>query len=139
MTEVNWRIQQMIQQMGGMGLNGAFTYTGARRITYKAREDDGKPGDSVWDDKSGTLSYDYGIMFTPNLNINARMIVTVEYSDTYTIRLLKVHQLRTAVKTGQQAQVLAVCTDVYDDMLQDCVERMYDEWVREHQDNWIRI
>ena len=67
------------------------------------------------------------------------MIVTLEGSDTYTVRLMKVFSVKKFAKTGKIAQVLDEATDVYCDQLQDVIEGIYDKAIRDLCDGWIRI
>lgn len=133
---MNNQINAMLDQMG-RGINGALAYVGAQNISYKERADESTPDSSTYDDKTGTLDYQVGVQFKPNLNINARFVVTLEPSDTYTIRFIKL--LPISHKSGKVSKMLKVIGDVYCDQLQTLIEQTYDEWVNEHQQGFIRI
>ena len=132
-----WRIDQMLEQLG-TGLNGAFAYTGGKNIVYKYRPDDSKPVNSQVLE-NGLIDYEIGIQYTPNIGRNWKMIVSLEGSDTYTVRLWKPYTAPKAAKTGLFGKVMAEAKYVYNDMLKDIVESMYDEAIKTHFGGFISI
>ena len=133
-----WRTDTMIEQMGGLGINGAFIYTGARKVSYKCRDDDSKPLNSKVLD-NGLIDYEIGIQYKPNIGRNWKMIVSLEGDDTYTVRLWKPYTAPRAAKTGLFGEVVTEFEGVYDDMLQDIVESTYDNAIKEHFGGFISI
>ena len=81
--------------------------------------------------ENGALSYSIAIMFTPNTNVRTRFYVVLEPSDTYSVYL---------VSRGKNALTLIdSASDVYCDMLQSCVESMYDKYILQFQEGFISI
>ena len=133
----SWRINEIIAQMGGMGMRGALGYIGASQFVYRDRPDYATPAASAVDEKSGTVSFETGLMFSVNGKPqNWKMVVTLEPSDTYTVRLFR---MRRPNKDNQQAIVLDVETGVYCDQLQSTVESMYDGAIQRHYDGAITL
>src|SRR3990172_6284107 len=62
---MHWRIEQIIDQMGGRGVRGALGYIGASEIAYHCRKDDSKPVNSTVDDH-GLIEFEIGLMFRVN-------------------------------------------------------------------------
>ena len=133
-----WRTDTMIAQMGGTGLNGAFAYTRGRNISYKCRDDDSKPLNSEVLG-NGLIDFEIGIQFTPNIGRSWKMIISLEGDDTYTVRLWKPYTAPKAAKTGLFGKVMAEAKYVYNDMLKDIVESMYDEAINTHFGGFISI
>jgi hypothetical protein len=136
---MNWRIQTIIDQLGGTGLRGAFVYTGAQQITYKDRPDEMTPDPSRIDGDG--VHFDTGIMWKVNGKHSQtwKELVTLEPSDTYTVRLLKIHTPQQWHKTGQPCEVLYEASGVYCDMLQAIAEEAYDTAIKEHNGGFINI
>lgn len=121
-----WRIEEILQLLG-RGLNGAFAYIGADQLVYNCLDVDSKPLASTVDDK-GLISCEVGLMFRVNLGRPKwKMVITVEPSDTYKLRLWKPLSL---VKTGKVGEVMVEYGDIYCEDLKRFVEETYDEWAK---------
>lgn len=126
-----WRTETIFEQLGGLGLRGALTYTGATQITFKD-EDNGTPLPSRIE--NGYLFAECYVAFRPNAGRRRwKLIVTLEPSDTYTVRLLRLTQY------GTVAEVLDECEDVYCEDLQRITEQMYDDAIKRHLGGFIPI
>jgi hypothetical protein len=129
-------IQEIITQMGGMGLRGAPVYCGTRQVSYQCKN--GRGNSKVLD--CGLVEYDTGV----SLKVNGKrgkqwtIIVSLECSDTYTIYLL---QLASPKKRGKGiiGEILDTREDIYCDQLQEVVERVYDEAIKKHNGGFINI
>jgi len=134
---MGYKVDTIASQIG-RGLNGGLAYVGAHGLAGK--EIAGGECDSHVDDR-GFVIFDTGLMFKVNGKRGStwKMIVTLEGSDTYTVRLMKVFSVKKFAKTGKIAQVLDEATDVYCDQLQDVIEGIYDKAIRDLCDGWIRI
>lgn len=134
-----WRIDEMIRQMGGLGFRGAFGYVGASQITYKDREDLGTPNASKVLE-GGFVEWETGLVFKVNGKPKSwKMIVTLEPSDTYTVRLWEGFSTAKMAKTGDIGKVITEVTDVYCDELQRTVEQVYDDAVKQYNGGFIRL
>lgn len=123
--ENNWQIQEIIGQLGGRGLRGGLVYVGAHNLQARAN--------GICESKVTETSIDFGVglIFTPNIRRRgARILITVEPSDTYTVRLLFV---------GKTIEVYKEFDNVYCDQLQFIVEQMYDEYIKTVQGGFISI
>ena len=136
---MNWRCQTIINQLGGLGLRGAICYTGGQQVTYKDRPDEMTPDPSRID--RGGVHFDTGIMWKVNGKRSQtwKELVTLEPSDTYTVRLLKINTPQQWAKTGYPCEVLYEASDVYCDMLQAIAEEAYDTAIKERNDGWIPL
>lgn len=137
---INWRCQTIINQLGGLGLRGAFAYTGASQITYKDRPDEMTPDASRIDGYG--IHFDTGIMWRVNGKRGQtwKELVTLEPSDTYTVRVLKINTPHQQLKDGRPpCEVLYEAIDVYCDILQSVAEDAYDTAIKEHNDGWIPL
>lgn len=134
----DWRIEQMIALLGGLGLGGSFAYVGASQIVYKSREDESKPDPSKVTDV-GLIDYQIGIQFKINGKRLWKIIVSLEPSDTYTVRLWQGYSISTVDLLGIWGRVLYEFTDVYCDSLQDIVEHVYDTAIEEYLDGFIPL
>jgi hypothetical protein len=125
---MHWRTEQIIHQLGGFGMGGAFIYTG-RNSKIAAAAQDRRPDPSVWDEDHGTLSFETGLMWKVNMGPGQlwKMAVTLEPSDTYTVYYMRLHGPREAAETGKLATLVTKFEDVYCDQLQSIVESTYDE------------
>jgi len=135
---MHWRIETMVAQLGGRGMSGAFLYTGASQMGYKAREDDATPRDSGVE-KHGLISYEIGIQFKVNSTKRWKIIVTLESNDTYTIRLWHPFRRDKFIRTGIVGEVLDKATDVYCDQLQSIVESIYDQAIEKYCNGCIPL
>lgn len=134
----DWRIEQMIELLGGLGLESSFTYTGATRIVCKSREDGSKPDPSLVTD-AGLVDYQVGIQFKVNGKRFWKMVVSLEPSDTYTVRLWQGYTIPRIARSGKFGEVLYEFSDVYCDSLQDMVEHIYDLAVDEYLGGFIPL
>ena len=134
---MHWRIKTMIEQLGGTGLTGAIVYCGGRDTTYMGRDDDAYPDPSYVDER-GLVGYQIGICFRVNgkRGRNWKMLITLEPNDTYTVRLWCA-ATRSQQRQGIFGVVLDERTDVYADQLQEVVERVYDQAIKNHCDGFI--
>jgi len=139
-NKLPWRIQAIVDQSGGHGLRGAFAYVGGHEFCYNERQDEGTPDQSKVDE-AGWIKYDTGLQFKVNGKCSQtwKIIITLEPSDTYTVRLVKVNGIKTLSKTGKAAEVLDTAEDVYCDPLQDVIESLYDEAIKKHCDGFIPL
>lgn len=135
---MDWRIEQMVEQLGGLGLGSAFVYCGATQIAQKAREDDSKPDPSIVTEE-GLIDFQTGIQFKVNGRSTWKMIVTLEPSDTYTVRLWQGNFAGKTARSGLYGEILYEFTDVYCDSLQDIVEGIYDKAINEYLDGFIPL
>lgn len=126
-------IAQMHEQLGGTGLSGAFVYCGANRCTYQSQ--DLRPSQVLPD---GTVDLGTGLVFHVNgkRGQNWRFIVSLEPSDTYTVRLWRSATAAEQAK-GLRGVLLEEKDDIYCDTLQECVEGMYDRAIAKHCDGFI--
>jgi len=134
----DWRIEQMIDQLGGLGLGGSFVYVGASQIVYKSREDESKPDPSRVTDV-GLIDYQTGLQFRINGKRFWKIIVSLEPSDTYTVRLWQGYAMPKVAKLGKFGEILYEFTEVYCDSLQDIVEHIYDTAIEEYLDGFIPL
>ena len=129
-------IQEIIAQMGGMGLTGAPVYCGTSQILYNCKS--GRGDSRVLE--SGAVDYDTGVSLKVNgkCGKNWTIIVSLEGSDTYTVRLW---QSTTPKKRRQgiYGEILDERDDVYCDELKGVVERMYDNAIKKHNGGVINI
>jgi hypothetical protein len=134
-----YRIQEMFAQLGGLGLAGAPVYTGATQITYKDKCDEVLPNGSYVDAKG--LHFHTGVMWRVNGKPGQiwKLAVTLEPSDTYTVRLLRVHPMTEIVETGAAATVLMEFEDVYCDQVQKIAEYVYDQCIIKLNDGSIPL
>jgi hypothetical protein len=123
-----WRIQTMMDQMGGRGISGAFAYIGASGIGF-SDTDGGKPITSRFDGGTGTITFEIGLIFKVNMRRGQtwKMVVALDGDDTYAVYLMHCYGTRTAAKLGRLAELVDSCKGVYCDMLKQIVEGMYDK------------
>lgn len=139
-----YQIEQMSHQIGN-GLNGGFAYIGASKKYYTCKYPTGGATSTVL--PNGTVDAPVSLVFNVNGKKGAgwKIIVSLEPSDTYTVRLWKPSkislkkqcQLMSANQMVPVGTVMATSTDVYCDQLQGCIEAMYDKSIREHNNGWI--
>ena len=139
-----WRIEQMMEQVGALSKDishNCFAYIGATNPVYKAREDDALPDPSRVG-KDGMIEYQVGLQFNVNIKPGWKMIVTLEPSDTYTVRLWRQHRRDTWLQkdgTMLVGEVIEEMTDVYCDELQEVVEKIYDQAIHKYNRGGIPI
>lgn len=138
--EMHWQIRQMIDQMGGLGITGAFAYIGANQICSRSRPDDSKPDPSVVTPQ-GAISYQVGLQFAVNGKRGEgwKMVVAFEPSDTYTVRLWRRSTEDELKNAGVMGVILDSTDDVYCDNLQRVVESMYDRAIEQYCNGFISL
>ena len=127
----------MLDQLG-RGINGSLAYVGASRLIYKNRPDDSCPDASIVTD-NGLVDYQTGLQFNVNGKRGWKIIVSLEPSDTYTVRLWHSFHPSITAKTGKFGENLEENSDVYCDMLADMVESMYDAAIQQYCGGFIRL
>lgn len=131
-------IQDMFIQMGGGKMSGAMIYCGVSKWSYTNIEREKQRNSFVT--PSGAVDTSVGIIMQVNGKRGAgwRIIVSYELSDTYTVRLW-----RKATPTEEKKDIFGVVLyteeDVYCDMLQNIIEQMYDQAIREHNKGFVPI
>jgi hypothetical protein len=134
-----YQIEAIKQQLGG-GLNSALAYTGAHQLTYFCKYEFGGGNSKVLD--NGLVEAPVALTFRVNGKHGAgwRIIINIEPSDTYSVRLWQAAKLGAKTVSKLMAQnkpimlgeVLAEVKDVYCDNLRQVVERMYDDAIKKH-------
>ena len=135
-----YTIRTIIQQMGGLGVNGAPAYVGAHQFSYKCPPSESEYRSSYPSRATpeGQLDYDVGLTFLVNGKRGQHwtMLVAYEPDDTYSVwlwrRATAVEQAR-----GRLGVVLSRKDEVYCDTLKETIERMYDEAIRQHCGGFI--
>ena len=134
-------IRAILDQAGGLGLRGAFTYIGASQFTYRCPEPHGeyrssRPSRLQAEGGPGFVDYDVGLQCRVNGKRGHAwtLIVAYEPDDTYSVWLVEGH-------AGRQpgSMVLACQRDVYCDTLQGVIEQVYDRAIREHNEGFIPL
>ena len=134
-------IQAIIEQAGGLGLSGAFTYVGASAFLYQCERASGEC-------RSGTRSRlvtekgrasevaDVFLRFRVNGKRGRcwTMLVAYEPDDTYTVWLVDYHPKRKPAET-----VIDRVNDVYCDTLQGVIEHVYDQAIATHNSGFIPL
>jgi len=143
---VPYQIQAMREQLG-KGLNGALAYVGASQLTYSCKDESGGAESKVLE--NGAIDAPVALIFKVNGKRGAgwKMIVSLEPSDTYTVRLWQASRIgpkraTSLIEAGKPipvGEVLDTVTDVYCDQLQDIVEQMYDKAIKEKNDGFIPL
>lgn len=139
---VPYTIRTIIEQMGGRGLRGALVYCGAHQLTYKCPrvEMEARPGSRSCVTPEGLLDYEVGLTFRVNGKHRQHwtMLVAYEPDDTYSVYLW-----RKATPSEQRAGIYGVALDrrddVYNDNLQEVVERVYDSAIKKHNNGFIPL
>ena len=134
-------IRAILDQAGGLGLRGAFTYIGASQFTYRCPEPHGeyrssRPSRLQSEGGQGFVDYEVGLQCRVNGKRGHAwtLIVAYEPDDTYSVWLVEGH-------AGRQpgSMVLACQRDVYCDTLQGVIELAYDRAIREHNEGFIPL
>jgi len=130
-----YQIQAMLEQMGS-GLSGARVYVGASKLTYSCKYETGGAASKVM--KNGTVDAPVALIFSVNGKRGAgwKMIVSLEPSDTYTVRLWKPCWRTSSDRVGE---ILDESSDIYCDQLRECIERMYDRAIQKHCGGFIPL
>jgi len=145
-----YQIEAMREQLG-KGLRGAMAYVGASKPTYTCKHETGGGNSEVTE--NGLVSAPVALTFAVNGKRGAgwRIIVSIEASDTYTVRLWKpvnttakarMKEMEKAAAEGRPmklGEVLDESSDVYCDVLQEVVERMYDRAINEKCGGFIPL
>jgi hypothetical protein len=140
---VPYQIQAIMEQLGN-GLRGARAFVGASQLTYSCKHETGSGESKVLD--NGLVDAPVALTFNVNGKKSAgwKIIISLEPSDTYTVRLWKPIPMR-AKKVlegrwdGKLGEVLDESSDVYCDQLQESVERMYDRAIQQHNGGFIPL
>lgn len=134
-------IRNLIEQAGGLGLRGAFTYIGANRLAYRCPEPTGEcrpdhPSGVTIEEGVGFLRFGVGLSCFVNGKPGRSwmLIIAYEPDDTYTVWLVEGHANR-----KPDTMVLACRRDVYCDMLQSTIEAVYDEAIVAHNNGFIPL
>ena len=140
---IPYQIQAIMEQLGN-GLNGARAYVGASQLTYSCKHEAGGGNSKVLE--NGLVDAPVALTFNVNGKKGAgwKIIISIEPSDTYTVRLWKPVPMRAkkALEVGwdgKVGEILDESTDVYCDQLQESVERMYDRAIQKHSGGFIPI
>jgi hypothetical protein len=146
MSQLPYQIQAIREQLGN-GLNGAMVYVGANQPTYSCKYESGGAESKVLE--NGLIDAPVSLAFRVNCKRGAgwRIFISLELSDTYTVRLWKPSkislkkqcQLMAENKLVPVGEVLDSSSDIYCDMLQECVERMYDRAIKEKNGGFIPL
>lgn len=141
-----YQIEAMRQQLG-TGLRGAMAYVGASQPTYSCKYPTGGATSKVTE--NGLVDAPVSLCFKVNGKRGAgwRMIVSLEATDTYTVRLWKKNPMgaKTAMKLMAEGkplkvgEVISERSDVYCDNLQQVVEGMYDDAIKEKNGGFIPL
>jgi hypothetical protein len=117
-------IRTILDQAGGLGLRGAFTYIGAQDFRYRCDQAEGEYRSgfrSRLTSEGGPprVEFDVGLMARVNGKPGRAwtLIIVYEPDDTYTLWLVEGHARRKA-----ESMVLACVLDVYCDTLQSVIE-----------------
>jgi len=134
-----YQIKAIKEQLGS-GLRSALAYTGAHQLTYSCKYEFGGGFSKVLD--NGLVEAPVALTFKVNGKSGAgwRIIINIEPSDTYSVRLWEAARLgaKTTAKLMAQnkpivlGEVLAEVKDVYCDNLKQVVEQMYDNAIKKH-------
>ncbi|MBE7504440.1 MAG: hypothetical protein HS113_29940 [Verrucomicrobiales bacterium] len=134
-------VQTIIAQAGGLGLQGAFTYIGARAFSYRCAEMVGeyrssRPSRLKSEGGESFIDYEVGLECRVNGKPGRRwtLIIAYEPDDTYTVWLVEGHR-------GRQpgSMVLACERDVYCDTLKSVIEAVYDRAISDHNGGFIPL
>ena len=136
---------ETIRQQIGTGISGGLAYVGADKLAYVYPK--GAPRDceyrpdcpSVVDPATGALKAEISLTFKVNATWTVVIAVAYEPDDTYTVRMFRLRSPRERMDGGPVVEVISERADVYCDELQGVVERMYDDYIREHQNGFIRV
>lgn len=134
-------IQTMIDQMGGRGTRGAFTYVGAQNLMYNQKTKEGTPNETRYFPEHGTFDVDTGLTFNVNMGKGSqwKMIVAYQPSDTYSVFLWRGFRGEKAAKTGKMGEAVTKIHDVYADELQHTVESVYDDAIKKYKGVFIPL
>lgn len=140
-----YTISTIIQQAGGMGLQGAFVYIGARNFVYKHpdyyKDCECRPSfRSKISEVHGAVDSEVSLSFGVNGKRGQAWaeIVCYEPDDTYSVYLLRKANKKEK-EQGKIAVVLDYKEDVYCDGLQSTIENMYDSAIKKYNNGFINI
>lgn len=129
-------ITTLIEQMGGMRLNGALAYIGGEDVVWK---DNGKDSYSSRVTPEGFIDYSIGIQFKINLK-NWKMVVALEIGDDeYTVYLWKPSTTKEMLESGKAGEVIDSRDRVQWEELQSTIEEIYDRAIKKYQGGFIEI
>ena len=146
-----YQIEAMVSQLGGRGLNGAMAYVGASKPTYSCKFETGGANSKVTE--NGLVDAPVSLAFSVNGKRGAgwKIIVSIEASNTYTVRLWKPLNATALARAKEMAaakaegrperygEVLDESSDVYCDVLKEVVERMYDRAIKKDGDGFVPL
>ena len=134
-------IRTIIDQAGGLGLRGAFTYVGARQFRYRCAQPEGEYRSAYTarltsEDGPPRVDFDVGLQFLVNGKPGRKWTVVIAYEpdDTYSLWLVEGHADRRS-----DSMILACVRDVYCDTLQSVIEDAYDRAISEHNGGFIPL
>lgn len=140
-----YTIQTIIQQAGGMGLNGAFVYCGSKDFVYKHpdrdRDYECRPSfRSHVSTEHGAVESEVSLSFKVNGKRGQAWteIICYEPDDTYSVYLLRKANKKER-EQGKIAKALDCRSDVYCDELQRVIENMYDSAIKKYNNGFINI
>jgi hypothetical protein len=146
MNQLPYQVQAIREQLG-KGLRGALVYVGASQLTYSCKYENGGAESKVTD--NGSIDAPVSLAFSVNGKRGAgwKIIVSLEPSDTYTVRLWQASRIgpKRAVRLMAECkpipagEVLDEASGVYCDQLQGIVEQMYDKAIKEKNDGFIPL
>ena len=132
-------IRTIIDQAGGLGLRGAFTYVGARQFRYRCAQPDGEHRSAYTsrlasEDGPPRVDFNVGLQFLVNGRPGRKWTAVIAYEpdDVYSLWLVEWHPGRKA-----DSMILACVRDVYCDTLQSVIEDTYDHAIAEHNEGFI--
>jgi len=87
---------------------------------------------------SGRVQMDVGLYFRVNTTRKIFMYVAYESDDTYTVYMWRPYSPMEFVKTNKFGKVLDERHGIYCDELAGTIEAIYDKYINEHQQGFIR-
>lgn len=107
-------VQAIVEQLGGM--QGAPVYCGGRNFIYYSPDQESP---------LHTGPHDGIFLFQPNTETRTLMMIVLEVTDVYTVKLLYVK--------NSNWHAFEVMSEVYCDNLQKTVEQMYDDFISQRE------
>lgn len=136
---------ETIRQQIGTGINGGLAYVGADKLAYAypkgaPRDCEYRPDNpSAVDPETGSLKAEISLTFKVNAKGTVVISVAYEPDDTYTVRMFRLRPPRERMDGGPVLETISERADVHGAELQGAVEGMYDDYIREHQNGFIRV
>lgn len=127
---IPYQINEIVRQLGD-----AFFYVGGSKPVYRQRPDESPYPNASSVNEYGLVDYETGIQFSVNIGRpHWKMVISLEPSDTYTVRLWK-----PGGAPGVVGTVVDEAEDVYCDELNAFVSRMYDSAINKYQGGFIHL